>query len=45
MKPGAGALACAMTAQAIHYRAPVIIRIIILQRHVVAGLTPGAVKG
>ena len=34
-----------MTALAIHYPVPVIILTIILQRHIVAGLTLGAVKG
>lgn len=34
-----------MTALAIHYPVPVIILTIVLQRHIVAGLTLGAVKG
>lgn len=40
MKPGVDALVCA-AGLAIHYPVPVII----LQRHIVAGLTLGAVKG
>ena len=40
MKPGVGA-----TALAIHYPVGEIILSIILQRHIVAGLTLGAVKG